>query len=305
MSQQIDPSQENLHEEQTGSFHIAEKSRKNAAMDHMEAELRLTLEEIARLQNALADANMKIVAMQTSLDSQSNKVEGTQVLKPFVQELKQSLHTIQGYVDLLSNESVGILGTFQKRFVERIGGAVAHMEKTLHNIEVDTDEEEEENRLYARDFSLTAVVEETLALYTELIRSKSITLKIEFEKEDINFSGDQEKFERILNLLFTNGFTSIEEEGAFSIGLKMLRGKKPAQVLLTVQASDHETAKGKPLPVNLEEFKDLEIKLEGFGSPLKDLVKARTLVEEMHGKLEIFSIPASGSLLRVRLPLSK
>jgi hypothetical protein len=73
--------------------------------------------------------------------------------------------------------------------------------------------------------------------------------------------------------------------------------------LISVQSSDHDSPKAKPLPVNLDEFKDLEIKLEGFGSALKDLVKAKTLVEEMHGKMEIFSIPSSGSLIRVRLPV--
>lgn len=296
-----DHSKTPLTEQDTYSLPLRKKS---SEMGHMEAELRLTLEEIARLQNALAEANMKNIALQASIDSQPSKHEGAQVLKPVLQELKQPIHTIQGYIDLLSNESVGILGTFQKRFVERISNAINHLDDILKNLEMEAGAVEDEGRLYSKDFSLTAVVEETLMLYVELLRTKLITLKVEFEKEEIKFTGDQEKFERVLNILFSNCLTAVQEEGMIILGLKLLQGKKPAQVLISAQSCDHDSPKAKPLPVNLEEFKDLEIKLEGFGSPLKDLVKAKTLVEEMHGKMEIFSIPSSGSLIRIRLPVT-
>ncbi len=279
-------------------------AKKNSEMGHMEAELRLTLEEIARLQNALAEANMKNIALQASIDSQPSKIEDTQVLKPVLQEIKQPIHTIQGYIDLLSNESVGILGTFQKRFVERISNAINHLDEILKNLELESGDLVDENRVYSKDFSLTAVVEETLMLYSELLRTKLITLKVEFEKDDIDFTGDQEKLERILNIIYTNCLTAVQEEGVVTLGLKILQGKKPAQVLISIQSSDHDSPKTKPLPVNLEEFRDLETKLEGFGSPLKDLVKAKTLIEEMHGKMEIFSIPSAGSLIRVRLSVT-
>ncbi|MBA3073050.1 MAG: HAMP domain-containing histidine kinase, partial [Anaerolineae bacterium] len=230
--------------------------------------------------------------------------EGAQILKPVLQELKQPIHTIQGYIDLLSNESVGILGTFQKRFVERISNSVNHLDEILKNLELETGEIDDENRIYSKDFSLTSVVEETLMFYTELLRTKMIILKVEFEKDDIDITGDQEKIERMLNIVYTNCLTAVQEEGIVSLVLKRLQGKKPGQVLISVQSCDHDSPKSKPLPVILEEFRDLEIKLEGFGSPLKDLVKAKTLVEQMHGKMEIFSIPSSGSLIRVRLPIT-
>lgn len=299
-SRPSDTSKTPLPEQDSYSLPLRKKA---SEAGHMEAELRLTLEEIARLQNALAEANMKNIALQSSIDSQPSKIEGAQVLKPVLQELKQPIHTIQGYIDLLSNESVGILGTFQKRFVERISNAVNHLDEILKNLEWESGELDDENRIYSKDFSLTSVVEESLMLYAELLRTKMITLKVEFEKDDINFTGDQEKIERVLNIVYTNCLTTVEDEGIVTLGLKRLQGKKPAQVLISVQSCDHDSPKSKPLPVNMDEFKDLDLKLEGFGSPLKDLVKAKTLVEEMHGKMEIFSVPSSGALIRVRLPV--
>ncbi len=271
---------------------------------HMEAELRLTLEEIARLQNALADANMKIITLENSREVDPITLQENVVIRPVLQELKQPLRTIQGYLDLLENESVGMLGTFQKRFIERIANSVEHMEKLLNGLVGDQDGDDLELGIYAQEFALISIVESTLALFTESIRSKSILLKVEFEKEDIQFKGDLEIFERILNILYSNVCVGVAENGIFALTVKLLQGKKPQQVLISMQASNHETGKVKPLPVNLEEFKDLEIKLEGFGSQLKDLVKAKLFVEEMHGKLEVFSIPSNGSLVRVRLPLT-
>jgi len=287
-----------------GDFSSSDGKNTSTELNHAEAELRLTLEEIARLQNALAEANMKNITMQAAMENQPAKIEGNQVLKPVLQELKQPLHTIQGYLDLLSNESVGVLGTFQKRFLERITDSVAHMEKLLQSLESDSNETSENSTRFTKEFSLTSVIEETLTLFTDLLRNKSITLKVEFEKNEIIFLGDQELFERMLNILFTNACTSIEDEGTITLGLKILRGKKPAQVLFSIQSIDQDAPKAKPLPVKLEEFRDLDTKLEGFGSFIKDLIKAKTLTEEMHGKMEVFSVPSSGSLIRIRLPVT-
>ncbi len=277
----------------------------SSELQQMETELRLTLEEIARLQNSLAEANMRITSLEASISSQPVHIDGNQLFKPVMQELRQPLHTIQGYIDLLSNESVGILGTFQKRFVERIATSVLHMEELLNHLEEQSGGIEEDDQQFIKDFSLTAIAEESVALFTELIRNKSIILKVEFENEEIHITSDQEKFERILNILFTNSFSAVQEEGTITLGLKLLKGKKPNQVLLSVQSNDQDSEKAKPLPVNLDEFKDFDTRLQGFGCPLKDLIKAKNLVEELHGKMEVFSIPSSGSLLRVRLPITR
>ena len=299
---QFPASKSNMVEDKSSSS--ASHSTKNTEVAHLEGELRLTLEEIARLQNSLAEANMKNTALQASLESQTVKMEGSQMLRPVVQELKGPLHTIQGYLDLLSGESVGILGTFQRRFLERISASVEQMGSLLKRLETETAEPDEAQKTFVKPFSLVKVIEETVSLYSELIRNKSITLKVSFESEEIPFVGDQENFERILNILFTNSFTAVSEDGLITIGLKILKGKKPPQVLFSVQTGDRDLPKSRPLPVNLNEFKDLDTKLEGFGSFLKDLVKVQNMVEEMQGKIEIFSIPSSGSLVRIKLPIT-
>ncbi|MBA3072314.1 MAG: hypothetical protein FP831_01845, partial [Anaerolineae bacterium] len=69
--------------------------KKTSEMGHMEAELRLTLEEIARLQNALAESNMKNNALQTFLESLPTRIEGAPIFTPVFPKFKQSLLTIK------------------------------------------------------------------------------------------------------------------------------------------------------------------------------------------------------------------
>ncbi len=97
-----------------------QKSTPSAEVEHLENELRATLEEIARLQNALAEANIQILKLQQSAKQPSNLPPAQQeVLISLVQEMRQPLSSILGYVDLLMGETVGILSALQRKFLER------------------------------------------------------------------------------------------------------------------------------------------------------------------------------------------
>lgn len=97
-----------------------QKSTPSAEVEHLENELRSTLEEIARLQNALAEANIQILKLQQSARQPSNLPPAQQeVLISLVQEMRQPLSSILGYVDLLMGETVGILSALQRKFLER------------------------------------------------------------------------------------------------------------------------------------------------------------------------------------------
>lgn len=102
---------------------LAESQQKvpsSAEIEHLENELRSTLEEIARLQNALAEANIQILKLQQSAKQPYGLPPAQQeVLVSLIQEMRQPLSSILGYVDLLMGETIGILGALQRKFLER------------------------------------------------------------------------------------------------------------------------------------------------------------------------------------------
>ncbi|MCX6054904.1 MAG: HAMP domain-containing sensor histidine kinase [Chloroflexi bacterium] len=284
-----------------------DKINQNSAVevDHLEAELRLTLEEIAHLQNALADANMKMMSLQSSSTPYFQKTQNDEIFKPVLEELKQPLQTIKSYLTLLLNESVGALGSFQKRFLERISNSVTHLELLLEGLENKSKDENQDFSFPFSIFSLEKVIEDSLSLFTDLLRKKEITLRVDFPENDIEWSGDRDLFEQVLNILFSNACTSIGEEGSISISLEELKSRNPAQILFCIQSADSKSLPGKPRPLLIEEFQDESIILPGFSLPLKDFQKAHHLVKDLQGKMNILSTPGSGSIIQICLPFSR
>jgi signal transduction histidine kinase len=272
-------------------------------IQHLENELHLTLEEIARLQNALAEANMKLMAANSSTASQEYSISAISLIQPMVKELRQPLVTIRGYLALLLNESVGPLGAFQRRFVERIQKSVDHIEESFENILHNRLKEKNEPGIYSQSFSLRKSTEAALDLFIGSIKTKDILLKINIPYEDIRLFADKENFENILNLILTNATVALENNGNLSIAIEELLTQAPQEVVITVESSEHNVAPVELIPVLPEMYKNQNLTLPGFGLPLEDIVRANELTSGMGGKLDLYSNSCGVTVAKVRLPL--
>ncbi len=83
-------------------------------------ELRLALEEIAILRNAVAEAENEIANLEVNPVDASPSNEQLATIQSIGQDLRQPLSSIVGYTDLLLGESIGILGATQRKYLERI-----------------------------------------------------------------------------------------------------------------------------------------------------------------------------------------
>jgi signal transduction histidine kinase len=272
-------------------------------MTHLESELRMSLEEIARLQNALAEANMKLLAATSKDNSNSKKLSSDSVLPSMVKELRQPLVTIKGYLDLLLNESVGTLGAFQRRFIERIQKSVDHMEEAFDNVLHNQSEEKGEGNLFAQSFSVKKSIESALDLFITTFRFKEIVLKINIPQDEVRLFEDKENFEHILNILFTNATSALTTGSSFSVSLEEYLTLQPQEVLITIESSDRNVSPVELLPVLPEMYKNQSLTLPGFGLPLEDIVRANTLALKLGGKIELYSNSCGAIVSKIRLPL--
>ena len=71
-----------------------------------ERDLRITLEQVARLQNQLADANIRFIEAEAG------------GITPFSSELRETLSATLQHIDLLLDESIGTLNPTQRNFLE-------------------------------------------------------------------------------------------------------------------------------------------------------------------------------------------
>ena len=280
-----------------------QENRSVMEIQHLENELRMTLEEIARLQNALAEANMKLMALNSYSNASDNPLSAISLLQPMVKELRQPLVTIRGYLELLLNESVGPLGAFQRRFVERIQKSVDHMEESFENILRHPSEEPAGPGLYSQSFSVRKSTESALDLFSTTLRSKKILLKVNIPYEDIRLFADKENFENILNILLTNATAAQENNGSLSITVEEFLTQTPQEVSITVESTDHNIAPAELIPVLPEMYKNQSLTLPGFGLPLEDIVRASEMASRMGGKLDVYSNSCGATVAKVRLPL--
>lgn len=275
----------------------------NLEIQHLEGDLRLTLQEIARLQNALAEANMKLMAIQSSPLPSSTEHATEDLLRPMVKELRQPLVTIKGYIDLLLNESVGTLGAFQRRFVERIQKAVENMEGSFDNINKMNNEDQAGRGLYSQSFSVRKSIESALDLFITTIRAKEIVLKIDIPYEDIRLFEDKESFEQVLNLLLTNATSVLNSGGSLTINLQEYLTLQPQELIITIESCDRNITPSELVPVLPELYKNQSLTLPGFGLPLEDIIRAGELINHMGGKNEVFSNSCGATVVKVRLPI--
>jgi signal transduction histidine kinase len=272
-------------------------------MDQLERELRMTLQEVARLQNALADANMKLMALTSTANATSSGFTAESIVRPLLKELRQPLVTIKGYLELLLNESVGSLGAFQRRFLERIQKAVDHMEDSFDAIARNNEDEPSERGLFAQSFSVKKTIESSLDLFISTIRSKEITLQINIPNEDTRLFEDRENFEKIMNLLITNATAALPPGSSLSIDISESLTSQPQAVLIRLESSSQSKGQGDLLPVLPEMYKDHGLTLPGFGLPLEDIVRANSLAKKMGGKIDLFSNSCGTITQELHLPL--
>lgn len=272
---------------------------------HLEGDLRMTLEEIARLQNALAEANMKLMAISSASNESVPNASPESILQPLIKDLRQPLITIKGYLELLLNESVGTLGNFQRRFIERIQKAVEHMEESFDNLQKKQTDERDEHSLFAQSFSVRKTIESTLDLFAHTIKSKEIVLKINVPYEDIRLFADEESCENILNILITNATAALNSGGSLTITTEKLLTDTPQEVITSIESADVNVVLRDMTPVLPEMYKNQGLTLPGFGLPLGDIVRALARAKKMGGRIELFSNSCGAMAAKFHLPMNQ
>ncbi len=178
----------------------------------MENELRLTLEEVARLQNQLAEANMRIIEAEKGA-TVVRSTEQAEVVASISQELRQPMSSIVGYTDLLLGESVGILGALQRKFVERIKSSTERIGNLIDDLIQVTTLETGLNELKPEPVDLNAIIDNAMSYTSSQVREKNISLHLDLPKNVAAIYADREALQQILIHLLQNAGSASPVEG--------------------------------------------------------------------------------------------
>ncbi|RPJ25579.1 MAG: GAF domain-containing protein [Chloroflexi bacterium] len=283
---------------------VSRKINKIGSSKQVESELRLTLEEMAHLQNQLAEANMKIIEAEKG-SSATRSSEQAEVVASISQELRQPMSSIVGYTDLLLGESVGILGTLQRKFVERIKASTERIGSLIDDLIQVTTLETGLHELKPEPVDLDLIIDNAMSYTSSQIREKNISMHLDLPKNVAPIYADREALQQILIHLLQNAGSASPLEG--TVHLRVQTKVEDGKEYVLIQVSDTGGGiAGEDLGrVFTRLYRADNVLIQGVGDTGVGLSIAKTLTEAQKGRIWVDSKPGIGSTFSVLLPIAK
>lgn len=282
----------------------SKRVRSAGGTTQVEKELRIALEDIARLQNQVAESNIKLLEFEKRQKA-AHTSEQAEVIASISQELRQPMSSIVGYTDLLLGESVGILGALQRKFVERIKASTERIGSLIDDLIQVTTLEVGIADLKAEPVDLNAILDNAMSYTSSLVREKNISIHLDLPKQMASIHADREALQQILIHLLQNAGAATPVEGR--VTLKVNTRTEAGQDYVLIQVTD--TGGGIPAEDLARVFTRLyradNVLIQGVGDTGVGLSIAKTLTEAQRGRIWVESNPGSGSTFSVLLPFSK
>ena len=269
----------------------------------VEGELQSTLKEVARLQNQLAEANIKLMEAEKGT-SVAHSTEQAEVVASISQELRQPMSSIVGYTDLLLGESVGILGALQRKFVERIKTSTERIDNLVNDLIQITTLETGLNELKPEAVDLNLIIDNAMSYTSSQVREKNISMHLDLPKNMSHIHADREALQQILIHLLQNAGAASPNEGTVYLRVQTRTEEGKEYVLLQVS----DTGGGIPaeeLPrVFTRLYRADNVLIQGVGDTGVGLSIARTLTEAQNGRIWVETEMGKGSTFSVLLPIA-
>ncbi len=276
---------------------------KNAGTAHVEQELRATLQEVARLQNQQAKANLRILELE-SAPSKEDPSEQAAVIASISQELRQPMSSIIGYTDLLLGESLGILGALQRKFIDRIKASVERIGSLIDDMIQVTTLELGLSELKTEPVDLNMIIDNAMAYTSSQAREKNTSIHLELPKTLSPIHADNDAIQQILIHLLQNAGAASPVDG--TITLRVQNHTENDEDFILIQVSD--TGGGIPAEDTPRVFSRLyraeNVLIQGVGDTGVGLSIAKTLTEAQNGRIWVSSEEGVGATFSVILPIS-
>ncbi len=282
-------------------------SGESAAPDssqQLENELRLTLKEVARLQNSVAEANARILELEKRPSSAISN-ENAEVITSIAQELRQPMSSIIGYTDLLLGESVGILGALQRKFVERIKTSTERIGSLIDDLIQVSSLETGLMSLNPETVDINLIIDNAMAYTSSQLREKNITLRIDIPENSPLIQADREALQQILIHLLQNAGAATPMEGTITLRVRLEQEREQDYVLLQVTDSGGGIPTEDLARVFSRLYRADNALIEGVGDTGVGLSIAKALTEAQRGRIWVESDPGAGATFSVLLPIQQ
>jgi signal transduction histidine kinase len=212
-----------------------------------------------------------------------------------IQGARQPLTAISGYTELLLGESIGLLGTTQRRFLERIRAAVQRIDEQLTALAEATHRQPAPSSRAPSE--LGVLVEEALGVIQPDLRARNLSVRLDLPPSPVFVPGEPDALRTIVARLLTNA-ADVTPDGR-EIVLSVLPDAADGLLLLTVSDLGRGVAPADLRRVFTRDVWDEPV--PGLGGDPAGLMMVRNLTEALGGRVWVESRPG-GTTFSVLLP---
>lgn len=271
-----------------------------ARQQTLESELKLALEEIARLRTLLSVSDETKGVTQPPAPIRSNDQRFI-ALTNLIQDLRQPLSSVTGYTEFLLGESIGILGALQRKFLERIKQATERMNATLDQISTLTGQERAILQLKPEPVHLSQIISQVIRKTSDQLRNNQIALQVDMPEKLPDLMADPDTLEQALINLLENAGRVTPPEGKITLKVSLQR-EEAVQEFVLIQITDQG---GGIDPQELSKVfsPDAREPIQGIGDTGAAMSVLKTMVESLGGRMWVESQPSSGAVFSVLMPV--
>lgn len=302
MQEEAEKTIEGLKKQAEELRRAADETAWQVEKEQLELDLRQALQEMARMQNAAANSDGKMLELeQRKTPPISN--DQVEVIASISKELRQPMSSIIGYTDLLLGESVGQLGAMQRKFVERIKASTERAGGLADDLVQITNLDSGKLEFKSESIDLNLIIDNAMAYTSTQIREKNITMRLDIPENPPPIKSDRDALQQIFIHLLQNATAASQMEGV--IILRVQLQNEGDQHFISIQVSDSGGGiASEDLPrVFDRRFRGEPALIQGVGDTGVGLSIAKSLVEFQNGRIWVDTEAGVGSTISVLLPV--
>ncbi|HIE58221.1 MAG TPA: HAMP domain-containing histidine kinase, partial [Anaerolineales bacterium] len=274
--------------------------------EHLEEELRRTLEEVAHLKFELSRADEKLLEL-TRVSDESATLSDYQVemFTHIAQELRQPMSSIIGYTDLLIGESVGILGALQRKFLERIKASTERIEMLLDDLFQIISFYGDQLEITPEMVNLSSIIDDALLTVSLQLRDRRVALRFDLPDTLPALHADRDALGQAFTYLLKNAGEASPPDSEIGFHVEVHTTEDHHEYLLVQITDQGDGIAAQDLPrVFSRLYRADNPLIEGVGDTGVGLSIAKTLIEAHNGRIWVDSEIGKGATFSVLLPMA-
>ena len=269
--------------------------------ERLATQLQLTLQELAE-----ARARLQFAQEEQAEVPQFSQAPGFDMksIGSIAQDLRRPLASVMGYTNLLLGESIGLLGTMQRRFLERVRDSIDRMAILLNKLIETAALDMEGLGLSSGPADLDSCIEEAITQASSALRQRNLTLRLDLPEEVPHVMGESDTIIQILVHLINNAIGASPEGAEVVVAGRVQETDSAGFLILSISDAGAGIPSEELGHVFQRAYRDDVPPIEGLGDSGVGLSVVKALAESLGGRVWVDSEVDIGSTFTVLMPLA-